>query len=79
MKREAYERQNGIYVKCKKPFDLDEMEADHVKPWSRGGKTDAANCQLLCLEDKTVAKAQFSRTERRSPRQAFARVLARAR
>jgi hypothetical protein len=51
MKREAYERQNGICVKCKKKFDLGEMEGDHVKPWHEGGKTNAANCQMLCKDD----------------------------
>ena len=25
-----------------------EMDADHVTAWSRGGKTDAKNCQMLC-------------------------------
>src|SRR5207253_2148085 len=38
-KREAYERQKGICVKCDKHFDLDEMEADHATPWIAGGKT----------------------------------------
>jgi len=28
-KREAYERQKGICVKCKEHFDIEEMEADH--------------------------------------------------
>ena len=51
MKREAYERQKGICVKCKKKFQLDEMEGDHIKPWHEGGKTNAANCQMLCKED----------------------------
>lgn len=51
MKREAYERQKGICVKCKKHFTLEEMEADHVKPWHEGGKTVAANCQMLCKDD----------------------------
>ena len=51
MKREAYERQKGICVKCKKRFDLGEMEGDHVKPWHEGGKTNAANCQMLCKDD----------------------------
>jgi len=32
-KREAYERQKGICPKCKKKFELEEMEADHIKPW----------------------------------------------
>ena len=51
MKREAYERQKGICVKCKKRFELEEMEGDHVKPWREGGKTTAANCQMLCKDD----------------------------
>jgi hypothetical protein len=51
MKREAYERQKGICRKCKKKFELSEMEADHVKPWHEGGRTDAKNCQMLCKED----------------------------
>ena len=48
-KREAYERQKGICAVCGKHFELEEMEADHITPWSKGGKTDAANCQMLCL------------------------------
>ena len=41
MKREAYERQKGVCVKCKKKFAFEEMEGDHIKPWREGGKTDA--------------------------------------
>ena len=51
MKREAYERQNGICKKCKKHFEIEEMEADHIKPWHEGGKTIAGNCQMLCKQD----------------------------
>ncbi len=51
MKREAYERQKGICVKCKAKFQLSEMEGDHIKPWHEGGKTIAANCQMLCKDD----------------------------
>jgi 5-methylcytosine-specific restriction endonuclease McrA len=51
MKREAYERQNGICVKCNTHFELGEMECDHIKPWHEGGKTNAANCQMLCKAD----------------------------
>jgi hypothetical protein len=50
-KREAYERQKGICVKCGKHFELDEMEADHATPWRAGGKTSAENCQMLCKDD----------------------------
>ena len=51
MKREAYEKQKGVCVKCKKKFQLEEMEGDHIKPWHEGGKTTAANCQMLCKDD----------------------------
>jgi hypothetical protein len=50
-KRESYERQNGICVKCNDHFELSQMEADHITPWHEGGKTIAQNCQMLCIED----------------------------
>ena len=49
-KREAYERQKGKCIKCKKHFEIEEMEADHIKPWSKGGKTISKNCQMLCMD-----------------------------
>jgi hypothetical protein len=51
-KREAYERQQGICAndKCKKHFEIEEMEADHINPWCGGGKTVFENCQMLCKE-----------------------------
>lgn len=50
-KREAYERQKGICPVCGKDFEFEEMEGDHVTPWHDGGKTDPANCQMLCRDD----------------------------
>ncbi len=50
MARAAYERQKGICPKCKKYFEIDEMQADHITPWSKGGKTSPENCQMLCAE-----------------------------
>jgi hypothetical protein len=29
-------------------YKLKEMDADHVTAWSKGGKTDASNCEMLC-------------------------------
>jgi len=49
-KRVAYEKQKGLCAKCSKGFQINEMEADHITPWSRGGKTIPENCQMLCLE-----------------------------
>lgn len=48
MKREAYERQDGICPTCKKEFEISDMEADHIDPWHEGGRSTAENCQMLC-------------------------------
>lgn len=50
MIRAAYERQKGICSKCKKHFALENMQADHITPWSKGGKTLSENCQMLCAD-----------------------------
>lgn len=50
-KRESYERQKGICNDCKEHFEIEDMEGDHITPWHDGGKTSAANCQMLCKED----------------------------
>jgi len=50
MKREVYERQNGICPICKQHFEIGQMEADHITPWHEGGKTSEENCQMLCKE-----------------------------
>lgn len=58
--RAAYERQkhkcaNGTRCRTpgnangKKVFEIGEMQGDHITPWSKGGKTTAENCQMLCL------------------------------
>lgn len=47
----AYEKQNGICPVCTQHFDIGAMEADHVVPWSKGGKTIPSNCQMLCMTD----------------------------
>lgn len=33
---------------AQKIWKLPEMEADHVTAWSKGGATDASNCEILC-------------------------------
>ena len=41
-----------------KIWKLDEMDADHVTAWSKGGKTGAKNCEMLC---KTHNRAKGNR------------------
>lgn len=49
MKRETFQKQNGECIHCKGLFEIDEMEADHITPWSLGGPTTKENCQMLCV------------------------------
>jgi len=30
-------------------YEFAEMDADHVEAWSKGGSSDLANCQMLCI------------------------------
>lgn len=49
-KKAAYSKQKGICPICKSHFAYDEMEGDHIKPWSKGGLTVPENCQMLCRD-----------------------------
>ena len=48
MKQKVYAKQSGICVICNDKFTIEEMEADHIIPWSDDGKTNEDNCQMLC-------------------------------
>ena len=48
-KQRTYEKQKGICNKCKKYFELKQMDADHIDLWTDGGKTEEKNCQMLCI------------------------------
>ena len=39
-------------------YKQNEMEADHVTAWSKGGASDISNCQMLC---KTHNRAKGNR------------------
>lgn len=49
-KTTIYEQQGGKCAICGKSFDISEMHADHKIAWSKGGKTVAENCQVLCSD-----------------------------
>lgn len=48
--KRKYNQQRGICPYCKKFFDEKQMHADHIRPWSKGGKTEYSNLQMLCKE-----------------------------
>lgn len=49
-KMAAYSRQDGVCPICNRHFDFNEMEGDHIKPWSKSGLTVSENCQMLCKD-----------------------------
>lgn len=56
--RAAYERQKGVCPICGEHFEYEEMHADHIVPWSKGGKTVPDNCQMLCRDCNLKKGAQ---------------------
>lgn len=54
--RKKYKEQGGLCPECvrrgkntaSKIWKFEEMEADHIIPWSKGGRTEESNCQMLC-------------------------------
>ena len=38
----------GHSANAKRIYTFEEMQADHVTAWSKGGDTSEANCQMLC-------------------------------
>ena len=47
-KRAAYEKQGGICPICGESHEYEDMEGDHITPWSQGGKTTPDNLQMIC-------------------------------
>lgn len=47
-KLELYMRSNGKCCLCGCQISVDSFEADHIIPWSKGGKTVLTNGQALC-------------------------------
>lgn len=53
MKHKVYEKQKHRCAMCvkhgvKTEYAYDEMQGDHIVPWSKGGKTVVENLQMLC-------------------------------
>ena len=49
-KASKYEEQVGICPSCSNAFSIDDMQGDHITPWSLGGMTVQSNLQMLCKQ-----------------------------
>lgn len=47
-KQAALDIAGGLCQSCGIPITINNMHADHIVPWSSGGKTIIENCQALC-------------------------------
>lgn len=55
-----FHRDKGICQVCGKKCTEDSFHADHITPWSKGGKTQTSNGQTLC---SACNKAKSNKTE----------------
>lgn len=60
VKKAKWIEQNGICPICGGKFELNDMDADHIIPWSKGGHTVPSNCQCLCKKCNNE-KGNFSK------------------
>lgn len=68
-KKQIYNLQKGYCPLCleeqkkypekqiKAHYELKEMEADHIIPWSKSGKTEPDNCCMLCKKHNNIKSA----------------------
>jgi hypothetical protein len=58
IRQTKYAQQQGECAICGEHFELEQMHSDHIMPWSKGGRTNIENCQMLCTEDNLRKAAQ---------------------
>ena len=58
IKIKKWKQQGGKCALCNRPFAIEDMAADHITPWSKGGKTVEGNCQVLCVECNSKKSAK---------------------
>lgn len=43
---------------CGETFEFEQVQADHIIPWSKGGRTVPDNCQMLCRDCNLIKGAR---------------------
>lgn len=49
IRTKKYNMQGGLCALCHCHFEQKDMVADHITPWSKGGRTVEGNCQMVCV------------------------------
>ena len=60
VKRDAWVEAKFKCEECDKSLTLNESQADHLLPHSKGGKTEAKNLQILCEECNESKSSSFT-------------------
>lgn len=58
IKSKKYKQQGGLCALCGRQFPERDMVADHITPWSKGGKTVEGNCQVVCVQCNSAKSAR---------------------
>jgi len=59
IKKKIYKKQNFKCAICEKIYKIEDLEVDHVKPLSLGGKNKITNYQLLCKHCNAIKYNKF--------------------
>ena len=60
MKQKQYLQQGGRCRHCGKYGSMSDMHADHIIPYSKGGRTTASNLQILCRDCNLKKSNRYS-------------------
>lgn len=65
-KKTAFAKQKGKCPMCEGIFEYDQMAGDHILPWSKGGKTELSNLQMLCIDCNLKKSSKSSKSAKKS-------------
>ena len=68
----------GSNVNKTKIWKITEMDADHVKAWSKEGATDISNCEMLCITHNRAKGNGNARQSRPPPPESHERKTKKA-
>lgn len=62
-KANLYEKEKGICYLCKKHYEFNEMQVDHITPYSLSGRTVLENAALICEQCNKIKSNAFLKSD----------------